>query len=102
LFDHNVPSKLRKHLARHEVFTAAEMGWAELENGQLLAAAETNGFAVMVTADQNLSYQQNITSRQLALVVLSTNNWNILKLHPERVLVCVDRCGDGKFEFLKF
>jgi predicted nuclease of predicted toxin-antitoxin system len=102
LFDHNVPSKLRRYLDGHDVFTAVEMGWAELENGQLLAAAEANGFSVMVTADQNLSYQQNMTGRQLALVVLSTNNWNILKLNPERVLICVDRAATGSFELVKF
>jgi hypothetical protein len=102
LFDHNVPSKLRRHLIGHEVLTAVEMGWAELENGQLLAAAEANGFSVMVTADQNLSYQQNMTDRELALIVLSTNNWNIVRLSPERVVVSVDRAAIGSFEFVKF
>lgn len=40
LFDHNVPHKLRGSLLGHQVRTADEMGWAVLENGQLLHAAE--------------------------------------------------------------
>jgi len=79
LFDHNVPHKLRPSLPDHEVSTAEAMGWAVLENGELLQAAEDAGFDVMVTCDQNLSYQQNLQGRKLALVVLSTNNWNLLK-----------------------
>jgi predicted nuclease of predicted toxin-antitoxin system len=79
LFDHNVPHKLRESLPEHEVRTADEMGWADLENGELLNAAEAAAFAVMVTCDKNLSYQQNLRGRKLALIVLSTNNWNILK-----------------------
>jgi hypothetical protein len=50
LFDHNVPHKLRQSMAAHDVTTADEMGWSELENGELLRAAQAVGFAVMVTA----------------------------------------------------
>jgi predicted nuclease of predicted toxin-antitoxin system len=85
LFDHNVPHKLRRFLPSHEVSTADEMGWAELENGQLLQAAQQAAFAAMVTGDKNLSYQQNLQGRSLSLIVLSTNNWNVIKLNPERL-----------------
>jgi hypothetical protein len=61
------------------------MGWSELENGELLRAAEVAGFAVMVTGDKNLSSQQNLRGMALALVVLSTNNWNVLKKNPRPV-----------------
>jgi len=50
LFDHNVPHKLRQSFAKHEVWTADEMGWPELENGDLLRAAEMADFEVMVRA----------------------------------------------------
>ncbi len=78
LFDHNVPRKLRNFLPDHDVKTAVEMGWAALENGELLDAAEGN-FEVMVSCDKNLPYQQNLKGRELALVVLSTNYWQSLK-----------------------
>jgi hypothetical protein len=102
LFDHNVPRKLRRFLAGHEVSTASEMGWATLENGQLIATAEDTGFALMVTGDKNISYQQNLSHRRIALVVLSTNNWNIVKLNAAAVIRAVDSSSPGSFQFVAF
>jgi len=102
LFDHNVPRKLAPHLSRHQVTTARAMGWAELENGQLLRAAEDVGFEVIVTGDQNLSYQQNLDGRKLAIVVLSTNNWNVIKREPQVVSEVVDGVQQGDFKFVEF
>jgi uncharacterized protein (DUF2249 family) len=97
LFDHNVPHKLRQSLLAHDVSTADELGWSELENGELLRAAEIAGFAVMVTADKNLASQENLRGIELALVVLSTNNWNILKHNPRPVVDAVDTAKPGSF-----
>jgi hypothetical protein len=76
------------------------MGWAELENGELLTAAEAAGFSVFVTCDKNLSYQQNLTGRKLALVVLSTNNWNIVKQYPQQVVQAIETAKQGSFQFV--
>ena len=62
---------LRQFLPNHEVATAYERGWARLKNGELLGAAEANGFEVLVTTDSNLKYQQNLKSRRIAVVVLT-------------------------------
>ena len=43
LFDHSTPRPLRGYLAGHDVDTAAEQGWAELSNGELLDSAEDAG-----------------------------------------------------------
>jgi len=72
IFDHSVPRPLRDHLPGHEITTAFLMGWATLENGDLLAAAEAK-FDAMITSDKNLRYQQNLTGRRLALIILPTN-----------------------------
>jgi metallophosphoesterase superfamily enzyme len=45
------------------VVTAYELGWSALKNGELLAAAELQGFQVLVTTDTHLKYQQNLASR---------------------------------------
>ena len=58
-----------------EVVTAFERGWATLKNGELSDAAEKAGFHVFVTTDSNLKYQQNLKSRRMANVVLSTTSW---------------------------
>lgn len=103
LFDNNVPAPLRRHLTGHEVSTARQMGWAELGNGELLREGEGAGFQVMVTGDKNLAYQQNLEGRKLALVVLDTTRWSILKRSPETlsdIAAAVDRAEPGSFEAL--
>ena len=76
LFDHDVPRPLRRHLTDHEVDTARERGWAELNNGELLNEAEREGYQVLITADQKMTYQQNIARRTFGVVVLMSNNWS--------------------------
>ena len=58
LFDQGTPVPLRKILTSHQVETAFERGWSTLTNGELLAAAEQEGFEVFVTTDRNLQDQQ--------------------------------------------
>ena len=101
LFDNNVPAPLRRHLTGHEVSTARHMGWTELVNGDLLREGEAAGFQVMVTGDKNLAYQQNLEGRKLAMVVLGTTRWSILKRAPATLLdiaAAVDRAEPGSFE----
>lgn len=76
LLDESTPQKLRLIIAGdHTVVTAWFQGWFGLKNGALLDAAEGAGFDIFITADQELTYQQNLTGRKMALNVLSTNNW---------------------------
>lgn len=79
-FDKNVPVGVRRFLTGHEVRTFAEMNWPpRLENRHLLDAAERLGFDLMVTSDRNIRRQQNLTGRKLALVVLGSNIWPIVR-----------------------
>ena len=64
LLDENLDHRLRKHLGSHEVFTASFPGWDGLKNGKLLEAAEMAGFEVLVTGDQTLCYEQNLSERR--------------------------------------
>lgn len=75
LFDQGTPAPLRNHLSGHQVSTAYELGWSNLKNGELLEQAQSHGFEVLVTTDQNLKYQQNLAKRQVAIVVLSATSW---------------------------
>lgn len=76
LFDKNVPVGVRSFLLKHEVHTVVEMQWPDqLENGEFLRMAEQAGFDVLVTSNQNIRYQQNLSGRKLALVVLGSNIW---------------------------
>ena len=96
LFDQGTPVPLRRELLQHVVTTAHEMKWSELQNGDLLAAAESQ-FDVLITTDKNLRYQQNLTGRQLAIVVLPYASWpRLLHLLP-RIAKAVDSIGPGGF-----
>lgn len=87
-------------LTAHTVTTAAEAGWAEISNGKLLEAAERASFALMITADKNLSYQQNLHGRKLALVVLSTNNWTSVKQNIPAITRAIDASTPGSFAYV--
>lgn len=89
LLDESVPQKLRLLIEGHSVVTVAFQGWSGLKNGALLAAAEEAGFDLLITADQEIRYQQNFTGRNLALLVLSTNNWDRVKAGFVRIVAAV-------------
>ena len=80
---------LRQLLSGHSVSTAYEMGWSELANGDLLEAAEAD-FDALVTADQNLRYQQDLTGRRLAILVLPTTSWPRIRAHEEQVVAAIN------------
>ena len=98
LLDQNLDHRLRKHLVSHEVFTASYKGWEAPKNGNLLDAAEQDGFDVLVTGDQSLSDEQNLIGRRLAVVALSAIEWRIVKDYLQRIIVAVDRAAPGTFQ----
>lgn len=69
LLDEQLPRQLAPYLTGHEVRTVRQQSWAGFKNGALLSAAEAAGFTVVVTGDQNLEFQQNLTNRKLGVVV---------------------------------
>ena len=97
LFDQGTPVPIRPFLKEHTVQTTAERGWDTLENGELLTAAEAAGLDVLVTPDKNIRYQQNLTVRRIALVVLGNPRWPILRLYVERVVTAVNAATPGSY-----
>jgi len=67
LLDNGVPRGVASVLEGHTVEEARDRGWDRLKNGDLLDAAEAEGFDVFVTTDRNIRYQQNLFQRQLPL-----------------------------------
>ncbi|HET9493083.1 MAG TPA: DUF5615 family PIN-like protein [Chloroflexia bacterium] len=82
LLDENLPQQFRHRFTDHDVATVPRMGWAGTSNGELLDLAEAHGFEVFVTADQGLQYQQNLTKRNIAFVVLASRDNRIESLDP--------------------
>jgi predicted nuclease of predicted toxin-antitoxin system len=98
LFDNGTPRTLARYLIDHHTITEARArGWEELENGELLTVAETEGFEVLVTTDRNLRYQQNLAGRKIAIVVLGKGRWSIIKPHVAEVVAAVNNATPGSY-----
>ena len=97
LFDQGTPAPLRHLLVGHDVSTAYERGWSVLKNGELLAAAEQDGFQILLTTDMNLRYQQNLASRTIAVVVLTTTSWPRIKTAAQSVVAAVAKVTAGSY-----
>ena len=81
LLDESLPAELGPELPGHDVRTVQEMGWSGLKNGDLLARSASQ-FDVFVTADQNLRYQQNLSTLPVAIAVLAAKSNRIDDLRP--------------------
>ena len=79
--DESLPQELRNELPEHTVVTVLEAGWSGLKNGELLLKA-ADRFDVFVTADQNLQFQQNLSSLPLTVLVLVAVSNRIELLRP--------------------
>ena len=97
LFDQGTPEPLRHSLTQHEVATAFERGWSKLKNGELLDAAEKEAFAVLVTTDSNLKYQQNLRSRRIAVVVLTTPSWPRIQRAIPSIIRAIELAAVGSY-----
>ncbi|HEY4271714.1 MAG TPA: DUF5615 family PIN-like protein [Candidatus Udaeobacter sp.] len=96
LFDQGTPVPLRAFLKDHQVITASEMGWSTLSNGQLLDAAERE-FDLLITTDQKLRSQQNLSGRKLAILVLPFASWPRLESHTQKIVSRIPSLRAGEY-----
>jgi hypothetical protein len=97
LFDHGTPAPLIPFLEGHTVTKAKDEGWETLANGDLLKAAETAGFEVLLTTDKNVVSQQNLKSRTLAIVVLGNSQWRIVQRYVRKIAASVNAATPGSY-----
>lgn len=102
LFDQGTPVPLRRSLTGHQVATTFERGWQSLQNGDLLAAAESAGYEAFITTDRNLQYQQNLAGRQLSILVLPTTDWRRIQRHVDIVTKGIEALTPGAYIELSF
>ena len=85
LFDNGTPRTLARYLIDHHTVTEARArGWQELENGELLTRAQAAGFDLLLTTDKRIRYQQNLTGRKIAIVVLRRLQTRVRHERPVR------------------
>jgi len=85
LIDECLDWRLCRALPEHHCTSVNQMRWHGLTNGMLLQKAQTE-FDVFLTGDTNLSFQQNLTRFNIAVVVLearSTRLVDTIKLMPQ-------------------
>lgn len=99
--DECVDWRLARDIAGHDVKTARQMGWTAIKNGELLALAAAE-FDVFVTVDRNLSFQQNLTSQPVAVIVLRAKSSRLSDLRPliPRLLSVIASSRRGVAEFV--
>src|SRR5437667_4313299 len=97
LFDQATPVPIRPFLKGHMVRTATQQGWDTLKNGALLTAAEDAGFDVLLTTDKKMRYQQNLTGRRIAIVVLSHSQCPVVRVHVGLVTAAVNAVTPGSY-----
>jgi hypothetical protein len=101
LFDQGTPVGIRESLHGHVIKTAQEQGWNRLLNGELLRQAEEAGFEVLLTTDKNLVYQQNLSERKIAIIVLGRSRWSLIERVLERVVAAVDAAKPGTYNLIE-
>jgi len=97
LFDNGTPNPIARSLIEHEVTFARKIGWHELENGELIRKAEKAGYQLLLSTDKNIRYQQNLSSRKIALVVLGNSQWPMVQLHLDKIVAAVNACTPGGY-----
>jgi hypothetical protein len=101
LFDQGTPRGIARALAGHTVIEARTRGWETLSNGELLAAAEAAGFHLFLTTDKNIQYQQNLSDRKIAIVVLGKARWRLIRPKLVDILAAVNASTPGSFTLVK-
>jgi predicted nuclease of predicted toxin-antitoxin system len=98
LLDECVAERLRNSLPGHECQSARYAGLAGLANGDLLAAAEAAKFDVLLTVDRGFEYQQNLSGRRIAILILETESIRLedLLAHIPTVLVALQSIKPGQ------
>jgi hypothetical protein len=97
LFDQGVPIPLRHIIASHAIDTAYERGWSNFQNGALLDAAESDGYQVFLTTDQQLQHQQNINDRTIAIIVLQSTDWPRIRTKVDLIQQALDAVTAGAY-----
>lgn len=89
---------MARALSGHSVTEAKARGWDRLNNGDLVKAAEEAAFDLLLTTDQRIRYQQNLTGRKIAIVVLGgSTKWSRVRLHLERIASTVNAAKPGSY-----
>jgi predicted nuclease of predicted toxin-antitoxin system len=98
LLDEQLPRHLAREIGGHDVSTVQQRGWAGLKNGELLRVAAEAGFEVLVTADRNMQFQQNLSQSRLGVILLIASSNALEDLLPlvPKLLAAIPKSRPGQ------
>jgi predicted nuclease of predicted toxin-antitoxin system len=97
LLDECIDRRLAREFTGYEIETVPQMGWAGIKDRELLVLAAAV-FDVFITADRNLSFQQNLSQFNLSLIVLQAQSNRLADLKPlvPKILEILDIAPKGQ------
>ncbi len=99
LLDECVPWPMHRFLVSHSCTSVQAQGWGGIRNSELLRRAET-GFDLLITADQNIRYQQNLSGTSIAILELSTNDLRRIQTASGLIEKAVEKIRPNEFQHL--
>lgn len=98
LLDECVPRPLKRDLPGHDVHTVVEMGWSSKRNSELLRLMLAGKFECLLTVDQNIEFQQNISVSGIAVLTIVARTNRLKELRPvvPRVLDALNHITPGE------
>ncbi|MDZ4789026.1 MAG: hypothetical protein SH807_08795 [Blastochloris sp.] len=100
ILDENIPLPPADWINFHQVTTVQSEGFSGVKNGELLKLIDSC-FDLFITADKNLRYQQNLLTRNIAILELPTNRLPILKLLKDEIIMAVQEVTGRDYKVLK-
>ena len=100
LLDECVPWPMHQLLSGHQCTTAQKRGWGGVKNGELIRLAEAE-FALFITSDQSIRYQQNLAGRRISILELSTNDLRRIRAAAAKIQDAIASVKPGKFLHLQ-
>lgn len=97
LFDNGTPKPIAPSLTGHDVTFARQIGWHELANGELIQQAEDAGYDLLLSTDKNIRYQQDLSGRKIALVILGNSQWPMVRQHLDKISEAVNAGTPGSY-----
>ena len=96
--DENIPVQLKAKLRGHLVKSVndSDVGWKNIQNGRLLAEREGK-FDLLITADRYMFAQQNLSGRDMCILVLPVNRRNDVLALSERIIEVAAGLSAGSY-----
>lgn len=97
ILDENIPRKLKREISGYTVTTVQENGWGGVKNGKLISLVD-GVYDVLITADKNLRYQQNLSGRKISIIELPFNDSDLLLVIVPKIIEAIQLSTYGSYK----